>query len=340
MIHSRDKGFGLIEIIIVTAIVSAGLFAFSQVGTLSLRLLRNEKETLEMSLLAQESLEAVRSVRDDAWSEIAWRTDIQNPSLPYYPVISGGKWTLSATSPGLVNNKYSRFVIFEKAYRNAADQLIVSPGTEDPGTRKVIARTTTTIRTVELAAYITDFQQFVPRPSDVVAISYAGAATDADLGNFPSNNAGDGDPGQTFTTLASSIKVSKVSLLLRRTTAAPSNIYVELRPGPTDSALGASTAVTGASIPDGAAAWIDFPFAEPVFLASLTNYTIRLRSIPDSTAAFSGSAGTVNWLYTQSASSPYAGGVARRYIGRLSNPTDPGQQMDQYDFGFKVYAVQ
>ncbi len=336
------KGFGLIEIVIVTAIVSVALFAFSQAGALSLRLLRNEKENLEMTLLAQEALEAARAVRDESWGNIAWRTEppLASPSLPYYPEIVNGKWTLATTSPGPVDAKYSRFVIFEKASRDSSDRIVSSGGTNDPQTRKVIARAASTGRTIELVSYLTDFQSFLPRTGEAVAISYEGAATDGNLASFPSQNAGDGDPSQSFTTLASAIRVTKAALLLRRAASAPSDVYAELRAGPTGAVLGTSQTVSAVTISGTGPAWVDFRFPDPVALAALTSYTIRMRSVPDSTAALSGSSGTLNWLYTQTASSPYTGGTARRYIGRLSNPADSGQELDQYDFGFKVYALQ
>lgn len=330
----------MIEIVIVTAIASAALFAFSQAGVLSLRLLRNEKETLEMTLLAREALEAARTVRDESWAAISWRTSTQNPSPPYYPVVENGKWALTVASPGLVNGKYDRYLIFEKVSRNSSDQIVSSGGTDDPGTRKVIARAATNGRTLDLTSYLTDFQSYIARPAEAVAISYEGAATDADLANFPSDNSGNGDPGQSFTTAASAVKVSRASLLLRRITASPSDIYLELRPGPTASPIGSSAIVSASTISGAAASWVDFRFPDPVSLPGLTSYTIRLRSIPDSTAASSGSSGAVHWLYTQTASSPYSGGTARRYIGRLSNPADAGQELDQYDFGFKIYALE
>jgi hypothetical protein len=279
-------------------------------------------------------------VRDESWAQISQRTDSQNPSPPHYPVVENGKWVLSGAWPGLVNGKYDRYLIFEKVSRNPSDQIVSSGGTDDPGTRRVIARATTTSRTVELISYLTDFQSFIPRSGESVAISYEGAATDADLANFPSDNSGNCDPGQSFTTLASSVKVSKVSLFLRRITALPSDIYLELRPSPTASPIGTSAIVSAATISGAAASWVDFRFSDPVPLAAISSYIIRLRSIPDSAAASSGSSGTVHWLYTQTALSPYSGGTARRYIGRLSSPSDAGEELNQYDFGFKICALQ
>jgi len=63
--------------------------------------------------------------------------------------------------------------------------------------------------------------------------------------------------------------------------------------------------------------------------------------LPDSTIAFSNATGTIYWGYEHSVSAPpaYAGGDAWRYVGRLDNPADAGQQLgpaDQYDFSFRI----
>lgn len=337
-----NKGFGLIEIVVVTAVITVALFGFLQAGVLAVRLLRNEKENLEATLLAQEALEAVRAVRDESWGAgIAWRTEppLSSPSLPYYPVIINGKWTLATTSPGLVNGKYNQYVIFERVNRNASDQIVSSGGTNDPETRKVIARATTTAKAVELVTYITDFQRYIPRSQEAKIIFFEDATTDSNLANFPSNNAGDGDPAQSFTTVGA-VEVSKVELLLRRITPNPSDLYVELRSSPTGTVLGTSNLIVGSTISASALSWVEFRFSQPVNLAAATTYYIRLRSVPASTDAGSGSAGTISWGYLQTSLSPYAGGVARRYVGRLSNPADEGQLLDQYDFGFRVYDLQ
>lgn len=336
------NGFGLIEIVIVTAVMTIALFGFLQAGIVAVRLLRNEKENLEATLLAEEALEAVRAVRDESWGAgIAWRTEspLSSPSLRYYPVVQNGKWVLATTSPGLVNGKYNQYVIFERVGRNASDQIVSSGGTNDPETRKVIARATTTTKTVELVTYLTNFQKYLPRLQETKAVFFEEATTDGDLANFPSNNAGDGDPAQSFTTIGA-IEVTKVELFLRRTTAKPSDIYVELRSSPTGAILGTSNIITSSTISDDKLSWVEFRFSEPVILAAATTYYIRLRSIPSSTDAGSGSSGTIHWGYLQTASSPYAGGQARRYIGRLSNPNDEGQLLGQYDFGFRVYDLQ
>ncbi len=342
--NSRQNGFGLIEVVVVTALVVTALFGFAQAGSVAVRLLASERENLEATLLAQEALEAVRGARDQSWgSQIAWRTQspLASPSLSYYPTVVASKWSLATSSPGLVNGIYDRYVVFEKVSRDPSDDIVSSGGTDDPGTRKVTAVASSTAgRSVVLTAYLTDFQSYLGRSVESKQISFEEAAADADLISFPSDNAGDGDPAQGFTTGGGAISVSKVELLLRRAAAVPSDIYAELRTGPAGTVRGTSNTIVASTMIDAYPAWVEFRFSDPVPLAAGTKYYIRLRSVPSSTDAGSGGAGRVHWDYQQTPSSPYAGGEARRFIGRLSNPGDTGQELDQYDFGFRVYGIQ
>lgn len=339
-----SRGFGLIEIVVVTAVVTVALFSFSQAGVLALRLLRNEKENFEATLLVQESLEAVRSVRDESW------TNNINPllnSTSYYPIVVNNKWSFVATPLGFINGKYLRYVRFDQVFRDGSDRIAPS-GTLDPNTRRVSARVewrknittpAAATTTTELVTYITNFLEPLGGQQEIKAIFFEDATTDSNLASFPSNNSGDGDPAQAFITIGA-INATKVELFLRRTTASPSDVYVEIRTSPTGTILGTSNIITSTTIGNSALTWIEFRFPVSVLLTAATTYYIRLRSSPSSTDAFSGSSSLINWGYKQTPSSPYAGGEARRYIGRLSNLSDSGQLLDQYDYGFRVYALQ
>ncbi len=331
----NKSGFGLIEIVVVTAVVTTALFAFSQTGILSVRLLRAEKENLEATLLAQEAMEAIRSLRDESWTNNI--TPMVNATT-YYPIVENGKWKLSTVSPGVLNGKYTRVAIFDEVRRDAQDRISPS-GTVDSGTRKVTARVTWGGKQAEIVTYITNFPASLSWPQEAKTIFFEDATTDADLANFPSANAGNGDPAQSFTT-AGAITLTKAEFYLRRITSNPSNIFVEIRTSPTGTVLGTSNTITSPTIATTSLSWVEFRFPDKVSLNASTVYHIRLRSMPSSTDAGSGSAGTIHWGYKQTSGSPYSGGQARRYIGRLSNTNDAGQLLDQYDFGFRVYALQ
>lgn len=329
-------GFGLLEIIIVISIISVTLFAFLQSSIAGIKLLRNEKENLEATLLAEEALEAVRSIRDESWTSNI--LPLINGTL-YYAVVENGRWKLTASDPGLIGGKYSRSITLAEVRRDAEDD-IAGIGTVDANTRKVTVQTSWGIKNTTLVTYLTNFQELLGGQTETKTIFFEDGSTDANLASFPSGNAGDGDPAQGFTTLASAIQVSRVELFLKRTTAIPSDIYAEIRTAPTGSVLGTSNVINSSTITNSLFSWVVFRFSEPVPLSASTNYYIRLRSTPASTDAGSGSAGTLHWGYQQTAQSPYAGGEARRYVGRLSNQTDAGQALDQYDYSFRVYAVQ
>lgn len=162
--HSTQKGFGMVEVVVVAALIAGTLFAFTQAGIVSLRLLRRERENLEATLLAREALEAVRSVRDESWiANIGWRTEtpLASPSLPYHPVLAAGRWTLATTSPGLIDGKYARYVEFENVGRDLQDRIVSSGGINDPGTRKVTATASSSAVAITLITYITDFQSYL-----------------------------------------------------------------------------------------------------------------------------------------------------------------------------------
>lgn len=336
MTKKSSSGFGLVELVVVAAIASATLAGFLQAAILSLRLLHAQQESLEATMLAQEGMEAVRSVRDESWTDNI--TPLINGTV-YYPMVINNKWILSTNNPGLFNQRYARQVIFGQVFRNATDD-IAATGVADTGTRKVTMTVSWGSKQVQLISYITNFQEQLSGPTESKVISYEGAVTDTDVIDFPSDNLGDGEPAQSFTTLASAIDVTRIDALLRRTSNTPSDIYAEIHTSPTGTVLGTSNLITAGTIATSTAAWIEFRFAPEVSLSATTLYYIRLRSVPSSDDLGSGSAGAINWVYLQTPLSPYSGGVARRYIEHLSNPADTGEQLDQYDFGFKVYALQ
>ena len=331
-----NQGFSVIEILIVTAIVTSALTGFLYTEVLSVRLLRRETDNLEATLLAQEGMEAVRSLRDESWTNNI--TPLVNGTL-YYPIVENSKWKLITAPTGLINGRYTRQIIFDQVFRDSNDN-IASTGTVDADTRKVISRVLWNDKQIELTAYLTNFQGSLTKPTEAKVISYEGATTDSNLANFPSANAGDGDPAQSFTTLASDLKVTRIDALMRSITSNPSDIYAEIRASPIGAVLGASSIITGSTITTTTPAWVEFRFNPAILISSTTLYYIRMRSIPSSTTAGSGSSGTIQWSYLQTPSSPYSGGAARRYIEHLANPLDAGVQLDQYDFGFKIYALQ
>jgi len=174
----------------------------------------------------------------------------------------------------------------------------------------------------------------------ITLFDYTGGGIDADLASFPANS-GFGDPAQSFTTISEDIYARQVDLYLRRTVSNPSDVFLEIRETSTvGDVLGRSWTIDGSSL-SSTLDWTSFVFPDPVFLSANTQYFLRLRSLPDSTVAFSGAVGFIYWGYEHSATAPpaYADGDAWRYAGRIDTPSDQGEQLgpaDQYDFSFRI----
>lgn len=154
----ESKGIGLIEILIVGAIISiafVGLVSFliSSRG-ITFQIARNT----EAVALAEEGMEAVRSMRDESWSS---NISVLASGTTYYPEISGNKWTLSTIDPGPSNGLYTRTVTFENVNRDSVTDDVASSGTLDPNTKKLTVVVTwaenQVTKDVTLTTYITNF---------------------------------------------------------------------------------------------------------------------------------------------------------------------------------------
>lgn len=156
----NSKGVGIIEIIVVVAIAGIALFGISGVSSYALGVMNDRKALLEASYLVEEGIEAARSVRDESWSSnIAGLTMGAN----YYPVVSGSKWILSATNPGLINGRYARRAVFENVNRDGSDNIVTSGGTLDANTKKVTVYVGWPSRSgtqeINIVTYVTNWRQ-------------------------------------------------------------------------------------------------------------------------------------------------------------------------------------
>jgi hypothetical protein len=121
-------GFSLIEIII-------GIFMFTVVV---LSIFGYYKKVLESGFLLEEGVEAVRLLRDGGWTaNIAALTN----GTTYYLSWNGTNWVTTLT-PLQVEGIFTRTVTFSAVNRESAagptqDNIVLSGGVLDPGTRKV-----------------------------------------------------------------------------------------------------------------------------------------------------------------------------------------------------------
>lgn len=156
-LKNNSRGFGLIEVIIGVAIMSAVLLSLSQIGQFVFRVVDESNYKLRGAFLAEEGIEAVRAIRDSGWSAniapLALGTD-------YYLRFSGGDWVLDAVPQPKVDGTFDRRIIFRAVNRDASDNIVSAGGVLDPDTKKVTVNITWNNRgresTAAVSTYITN----------------------------------------------------------------------------------------------------------------------------------------------------------------------------------------
>lgn len=157
MFKLSKKGFGIVEIIIAIAI---GLIFFSSIYGIiffSDRAIHLNLRKTEAIELAKEGIEIVRIIKNNDWTN---DIDTLTSGTTYYPVLSGGEWSLTTTPQALVNGIFTMTITVYDVNRDANDDIATS-GTDDPNTKRVVSTISWTERaktnTVELQSYITNF---------------------------------------------------------------------------------------------------------------------------------------------------------------------------------------
>lgn len=150
-----QKGAGLIELLIAIAIIATSFFSIAQISIMAMTAAQDRTDKAKALALAQEGIEVVRTMRDGSFTNNIGTLTFGST---YYAVISGGKWTLSASNPGVLLNKFTRTVVLSNVSRDINDNIVTAGGTNDPKTKKVTASVSwgNPVKTVQLIAYIAD----------------------------------------------------------------------------------------------------------------------------------------------------------------------------------------
>ena len=159
-ISSHNVGLGVIEIVVVIAVVLTVFAGILQLSSLETQVQVQAREESKAYLLARETMEATRFVRDEDSSTFFALT----LETSYYPVISGSSWTLALSDPGAIDG-FTRRVVLHEVFRDGADDIATS-GTSDPDTRQIevivewVSRGGNS-KSVTLEAYLTNWQEFL-----------------------------------------------------------------------------------------------------------------------------------------------------------------------------------
>lgn len=156
--HNTKRGFGLIEVLVASVIISLTITALYAAAVQATRLITDNTRKTQAAFLLEETMEAVRLLRDESWAaNIAPLT----AGTDYYLLFTGTDWQTTTTNT-LVDGVFERKFVLENVNRDS-NQDIAASGTPDPGTKKVTASVTWTGRTgtvtQSVATYITDIFQ-------------------------------------------------------------------------------------------------------------------------------------------------------------------------------------
>lgn len=139
--HKRNKkisqhGFSLVEIVFASAIISVVLVAITGIASQSVSISHRTLNTYNASLLLEEGAEAIRTYRDNSWSNISG----MSTSTTYCPTFSTSTnlWSFPAASStcATVNSFFTRSLTLSSVNRSSTSSNIISSGgTIDAGTR-------------------------------------------------------------------------------------------------------------------------------------------------------------------------------------------------------------
>lgn len=129
-----NKGISVVEIIVASAIISMSMVAISIVYGNLVKLSIENTEKIQATFLLDEGVEAIKTMRNESWSNIASTT----AGATYYFVWSNNTWRGTTTS-ALIDEKFIRTFVVNPVYRDSSTFNILSntSGTLDPGTKKV-----------------------------------------------------------------------------------------------------------------------------------------------------------------------------------------------------------
>lgn len=129
-------GFGLVEIVVASAIISISIFSLSAVAVIGSRLQNQSLEKIRANFLAEEGIEVMRFLRDKSWdSNLA----LLNSGINYYLSFasSTSNWSIGSAIVPLTDSFFDRKITIDDVLRDSNDNIVISGGTNDPNSKKI-----------------------------------------------------------------------------------------------------------------------------------------------------------------------------------------------------------
>jgi len=149
-------GFGLIEIVIGSAIFALSILGISSYYQQALQVSQKTGKFVQAGFLLEEGMEIAKYFRDTSWTNISGAT----PGATYYLSWNGSSWATSTTNI-FIDGIFERTLIIDNVNRDSNDDIVSGGGTLDAGTKKATVsvswndRGATTTKTI--STYLTNF---------------------------------------------------------------------------------------------------------------------------------------------------------------------------------------
>lgn len=153
----KEKGFGLIEIVITATIIVISFTAFLSFILFSRSATLKAQRNTEAVAQGEEAMEVVRKLKDDNWTT---NIAVLTAGTTYYPKLTGTTWSLTTTNPNS-SSYYTPTIVFSSVGRDGSFNILSSGGTNDPNTKKVVATVSWTdsgLKSVKLTSYIANIK--------------------------------------------------------------------------------------------------------------------------------------------------------------------------------------
>lgn len=154
----NKSGFGVVEVLVASVIVSLVLVGLHATTAQALRLVQQSAKRTQATFLMEETIEVLRSQRDAGWTS---SIGTLSAGAQYFLAFNGSAWNITTTNI-FIDDLFERKFVIENVYRDANDDIAAS-GTLDPNTKKInvtvswLAQTGTT--TQSISTYITNLFQ-------------------------------------------------------------------------------------------------------------------------------------------------------------------------------------
>ncbi len=154
--NKKQKGFMMVELIVISAVLSIIVIAASYVAKKSIEVSSRTIHTMEASFLLEEGVEVMRILRDSNFDNVD--PAIEGSSNQYLTLVSN---TWSLVDAPQTNGIFTRIINIYPVYRDATtSDIVTSVGVLDTGTSKITVTVSwsegTTTLSKSLTFYLSD----------------------------------------------------------------------------------------------------------------------------------------------------------------------------------------